>query len=173
MNGDDFSRPTIDLLAKRAAYTCSNPGCGARTIGPSRSDPTKTVSVGVAAHITASRLKGARHDQSLSSEARRSAENGIWLCQSCSRKIDVNDGADYSVDTLKEWKANHEQEVADAIGRGARVEHYELDGFIEARGIGNVIAADLRAPTRIRPGTHASASGIGNITGVRIGGKNE
>src|SRR5215208_7214673 len=109
MNGDDFTRPTIELLAKRSAYTCSR--CRAKTIGPSKSDATKTISVGVAAHITASRPKGPRHNPSLTPKERKSAANGIWLCQTCSRMIDANGGTDYSVDTLRKWKDEHEQEV--------------------------------------------------------------
>lgn len=49
---DDFSKPTVDLLAKRAGYLCSNPECGIFTVGAA---PTadKSIIVGVAAHITA------------------------------------------------------------------------------------------------------------------------
>jgi hypothetical protein len=173
MNGDDFSRPTADLLAKRAGHTCSNPNCRAKTIGPSLADPNKSANVGVAAHITASRLGGARYETGLTSEQRRDAANGIWLCQTCSRLIDVNDGVDYPVDVLRKWKAEHEASIASTLGKAVREKYHELGGKVEASGIGNITGADIRKPTRIQPGTHISASGIGNITGVRIGGKDE
>jgi len=36
--------------------------------------------------------------------------------------------------------------------------------------VGKVTGADIRSPTKIAPGTRASAEGIGEITAVRIGG---
>ena len=49
---DDFPLPTKELLAERVAYRCSNPECRQVTSGPQK-DPTKSVNIGVAAHITA------------------------------------------------------------------------------------------------------------------------
>lgn len=168
MGVDGFPKPTIDALAKRANHTCSNPACRARTSGPSTTDSGKAVNVGVAAHITADAAGGPRYDATLTSDQRRGADNGIWLCQTCSRLIDVNDGADYPVDTLKQWKADHEAEIARSIGKA---EQYELAGKVKASGVGIVTGAQIQRPTRIAPGTHVSASGVGQVTGVKIGGK--
>lgn len=55
---DDFSTKTIELLAKRVGYLCSNPLHRAPTIGPGHHDE-KTMNVGVAAHITAASSSGA------------------------------------------------------------------------------------------------------------------
>jgi hypothetical protein len=52
MARDDFTKETIETLAKRVGSRCSNPGCRAWTNGP-HSDPSKALNVGVAAHITA------------------------------------------------------------------------------------------------------------------------
>lgn len=98
---DDFTRPTIELLAKRAGYRCSNPDCRRPTSGPDGSD--RAVSLGVAAHITAAAEGGERYDGSLSSVERRAYDNGIWLCQQCSRHIDV-DVASHPIETLLGWK---------------------------------------------------------------------
>lgn len=44
----------------------------------------------------------------MSTEERKSAENGIWLCQSCSKLID-DDIIRYNVDLLYIWKENAER----------------------------------------------------------------
>jgi hypothetical protein len=166
MGEDAFSKATTEILAKRAAYQCSNPDCQAKTIGPSDADSAKAINVGVASHITANSAGGPRYDSSLTSEQRRHPDNGIWLCQTCSRLVDTNGGADHPVDLLRRWKAEHETNVARSIGKR---EQSELAGTIEAEGIGEIIAADLRRPTRMAPGTHVRASGTGKIAGVRTG----
>lgn len=75
---DDFPEDVKRTLAGRAAQICSNPDCQTITSGP-QDDPTKALNIGVAAHITAASPGGARYDDSLTSEQRRSALNGIWL----------------------------------------------------------------------------------------------
>lgn len=170
MSQDPFTATTAELLAKRAAFHCSRPGCGAPTIGPSETEPDKSRSVGVAAHITASSPKGPRYDAALTSEQRRHADNGIWLCQTCSRLIDTNEGKDFPEKMLREWKAEHEAANMSSIGKPKKDELHELAGKIQARGVGEVIGADIRRPTRIQPGTEIEATGIGRVIGVKIGG---
>ena len=104
---DDFPAVTKDLLAKRVGYRCSNPSCRQPTSGP-HDDPTKTVNVGVAAHITAASPGGPRYDASLSATQRRSAENGIWLCQKCAKLVD-NDPERYTLEELLRWKREAEE----------------------------------------------------------------
>lgn len=98
---DDFRAPVIRTIAQRAGYRCSNQTCLRPTIGPDGAD--KSASIGVAAHITAAAEGGPRYDPSLTPEERGAAENGIWLCQTCSRLVDV-DVAGHPVNQLKEWK---------------------------------------------------------------------
>jgi hypothetical protein len=167
--GDPFSQRIAAVLAKRAGYICSI--CGAGTVGPSETNPAKAKSVGVAAHITASRPGGPRYDARLSSEQRRSPENGIWLCQTCSRLIDANGGKDHPAEMLLKRKSKHESEISRSLGKAKGEDYSELAGRIDATGIGDVTGANIQAPTRIKPGTYVSASGIGRVTGVRIGGK--
>jgi len=107
---DDFFLKTKELLAKRVANRCSNPGCRQITSGP-HEDQTKVVNIGVAAHITAASADGPRFDPSLTSNERRSVENGIWLCQSCAKLVD-NDPIHYSADVLRKWKVLAEESVA-------------------------------------------------------------
>jgi hypothetical protein len=106
---DDFTSKDKETMAKRVGYHCSNPTCQKLTIGPNR-ESSKTVNIGVAAHITAAASGGPRYDLSLSPEQRSSLDNGIWLCQSCSKLID-SDPDYYRVITLKEWKANAENKA--------------------------------------------------------------
>ena len=100
-NRDDFRAPVIRTIAQRAGYRCSNQTCLRPTIGPDGADDS--ASIGVAAHITAAAEGGPRYDPTLTPEERAAAENGIWLCQTCSRLVDV-DVTSHSIDQLREWK---------------------------------------------------------------------
>jgi hypothetical protein len=100
-NRDDFRAPVIRTIAQRAGYRCSNQICLRPTIGPDGADDS--ASIGVAAHITAAAEGGPRYDQTLTPDERAAAENGIWLCQTCSRLVDV-DVTSHSIDQLREWK---------------------------------------------------------------------
>ncbi len=107
---DDFSFQTKELLAKRVGHRCSNPGCRQSTSGP-RSEPDKSINVGVASHISAAAPAGPRYDDSLTPDQRRAPENGIWLCQNCAKMVD-NDSTRYTVDVLRQWN-----DKAEAIAR--------------------------------------------------------
>lgn len=87
----------------------------ADTMGP-ETDPSSSVNVGVAAHITAASTGGPRYDPSLSNKERASASNGIWLCQNCAKLID-SDVAAYSAQLLTEWKARAEQDARARLGK--------------------------------------------------------
>jgi len=127
---DDFPKPVRDLLARRVGFRCSNPNCRVLTAGPGDS-VDGTVDVGVAAHITAAAKGGKRFDPHLTKEERRSAENGIWLCQIHAKLVD-NAPERFTVELLREWKRLSEQ--------AARLEIEELDKGLPARQ-----AADIEA----------------------------
>lgn len=110
---DDFTLGTRDTLAKRVGYRCSNPNCRLLTSGPQK-DPSKTVNVGIAAHITAASQKGPRYDENITSEQRQDISNGIWLCQNCAKLVD-NDSARFSSETLRSWKTKAESAALDEI----------------------------------------------------------
>jgi len=111
---DDFDARTKETLARRVGYRCSNPDCRKLTSGP-QEDPTKAVSIGVAAHITAASEGGPRYALSLSPEERRSVENGLWLCQNCAKLID-SDVQRYTPELLRKWKRQAEQRAQNEIG---------------------------------------------------------
>jgi hypothetical protein len=110
-NRDDFKKTVVDALAKRAAYHCSNPDCVRLTLEPSVANTDCYIYTGQASHITAASTGGPRYDSYLSSDQRQSADNGIFLCSECGVKIDKNDGVDFSVEKLREWKSQHEELV--------------------------------------------------------------
>lgn len=127
---DDFLKPVRELLARRVGYRCSNPNCRVLTAGPGDNEKG-TVDIGVAAHITAAAKGGKRFDPNLTNEERRSAENGIWLCQIHAKLVD--DAPErFTVELLREWKRISEQ--------AARLEIEELDKGLPARH-----AADIEA----------------------------
>jgi hypothetical protein len=104
---DEFDGKTKEILARRVGYRCSNPNCRKLTSGP-QTDPAKAVNIGVAAHIKAASRGGPRYDARLSSEERKSIDNGIWLCQNCAKLVD-NDEQRYTTDLLIDWKKLSEQ----------------------------------------------------------------
>jgi hypothetical protein len=122
MPRDDFSKPLRDALAKRVGMHCSNPSCKAATIGP-HTDTSKSISVGVAAHITGASPGGPRYDSKMSSEERSSINNAIWLCQNCAKLIDT-DYAAFSISTLYRWKIAAETEALRNIGGTQSLDYF-------------------------------------------------
>lgn len=105
MTRDNFPTPIKTALAKRAGFRCSYPGCQAVTIGPSDESDAATANTGEAAHINSASggRRARRHDPLLSSEQRKSIENGIWCCNIHAELIDT-DEITYTVELLKSWR---------------------------------------------------------------------
>lgn len=104
---DDFKAKTIDIMAKRVGYRCSNPNCRKLTCG-ANDDPENYSNIGVAAHICAAAPGRKRYDANMPHAERKDMHNGIWLCQSCSKLIDSDD-LRYTVDLLHRWKRLSEE----------------------------------------------------------------
>ena len=119
---EDFSVAAKEALAKRVGYRCSNPSCGAETVGP-HSDAMRFSNLGVASHITAASPGGPRFDASLTTDQRVSIDNGVWLCQSCAKLID-SDVARYSAQMLAQWKVDAEAKALRAISGQAPLEFF-------------------------------------------------
>ena len=139
---DDFSLKTKELLAKRVANRCSNPGCRQLTSGP-QEDPTKAVNIGVAAHITAASTDGPRFDPSLTPDQRRSVKNGIWLCQSCAKLVD-NDPIRYGADGLRQWKVQAEKSAAQELEYRRSIDIDSDQIFVEMERIIPDLLAEMR-----------------------------
>ena len=99
----DFTESTKRFLRENVANLCSNPDCRVLTMA-SQIDGCSSSNVGVAAHICAAAPGGPRYKLEQSEEDRRHYDNGIWLCTTCSRLIDVDDGS-YPEALLRDWKA--------------------------------------------------------------------
>lgn len=112
-NRDDFSKKVKEEMAYRVACRCSNPKCRKITFGPKES-VEGYVNIGVAAHICAAAPGGKRYDPNMSKEERSSIENGIWLCQSCSKLID-SDERKYTVEILRKWKYDAEKDTHEEL----------------------------------------------------------
>ena len=93
----------------RAGYLCSDPACRRPTIGAT-SDGESEINLGVAAHICAASPEGPRYDEEMTRTERRSAANGIWMCQLHGKSIDSKDPK-YTVDLLREWKHTAQREA--------------------------------------------------------------
>jgi len=139
---DDFPIAVKELLAKRVAYHCSNPGCRHVTSGP-QEDPTRVVNIGVAAHITAASPDGPRFDPSLTAEQRSSAQNGIWLCQSCGKLVD-NDKLRYTVAVLRDWKIAAEAAATRDLERPRTGGNGDRDLFIKIERLMPDLLAEMR-----------------------------
>ena len=113
MSRDDFPASLKNTLSRRVANTCSNPHCRANTSGP-HVDPTRSVNIGVACHITAAATGGPRFDRELPASDRRSIENAVWLCQSCAKLID-SDVPRFTVSILRRWKIAAEAQALRAL----------------------------------------------------------
>lgn len=152
---DDFTQPTLRLLAQRAGYICAYPGCRQLTIGPSDDRKSGLTMVGVGAHITAASREGPRYDGNLTAEERASEENGIWMCQLHGKQID--DNADrHTAEDLKRWKSQHHEWVYARIASADSL----LKHGITSIAIENV--GPFRQRTSISLGRHNVVFGSNN-----------
>src|SRR6185437_14378176 len=113
---DDFPAPVRRTLALRAAHFCSNPDCLRLTTGP-HSNPAKALVTGHAAHIHAASPLGPRYNPKQTTEQRKAARNGIWLCRECGQIVDGDTSA-HTAPQLRRWKRDHEALVATIRTRG-------------------------------------------------------
>lgn len=107
---DNFSEAVRRILAERAAYLCSYPGCRELTVMPS-SDPEKAIRTGRAAHIHAASAKGPRFDPTQTPEQRANIQNAIHLCSRHADVVDRDEPA-HTASMLRQWKLDHEAWVA-------------------------------------------------------------
>ena len=112
-NRDDFSQPTRKVLERQARGHCSNPKCRRLTSGAT-SDGKDEIRIGVASHIEAAAEGGPRYRAEMTSEERKSPDNGIWLCQVCGKAVDSKD-ARFTVEELRGWKRRSNEDSWRAV----------------------------------------------------------
>ena len=106
------SYPEKMIVAFRSGDRCAFPGCGRPlTVDGNLSD---TAIVGEAAHIAGEKPGSARYDDSMTDEQRNHYDNLIYLCRDHHVQIDKQH-LDYSIDDLRQMKANHEQRMQEAM----------------------------------------------------------
>lgn len=128
-NRDDFSTKTKQVLALRAAYTCSFRGCPRTTSGPSEEAPDAVSMTGKAAHIHAAAPGGSRYLASMTPDERKDISNGIWLCSHHADLID-DDEVTYTADELRGMKREHE----------ANCERHHREGVQRGQSVNELIA---------------------------------
>lgn len=121
----DFTARTVDLIAKRAAFICSNPDCRVTTIGPNFISE-KTTMIGEAAHIFGARPDSARYDNTMSDVARAEITNAIWLCRNCHRRVDRDEAA-FTADLLFAWREDHDRFIDAKLGHRSDALRLELE----------------------------------------------
>ncbi len=147
-NRDDFTASIKRSLAERVGSLCSNPECQAPTSGPQITN-SKSVNVGVAAHITVAASGGPRYDPSLSPEERAAITNGVWLCQNCAILVD-NDPHRYSADILRKWKESAEHKALNNVGKSLPktdkrqeiIDKWVSTAYVEKAGIVDKVQKD-------------------------------
>lgn len=123
----DFNQKTIDTLAKRAAFICSNPDCRVSTVGPN-SDPKKSTVIGEAAHIFGARPKSKRYRSKMTDVARAEITNAIWLCRNCHKLIDTDENK-YSNEILFSWREEHEKYTQCELGSASERIQFEQENL--------------------------------------------
>lgn len=101
-NRDEFSPATKRAIERQARGHCSNPMCRRLTSGAT-SDGAGEINIGEAAHICAAAPGGPRYDGNMTSDERRGADNGIWLCDVHARAVNSKNSK-FTVEELQEWK---------------------------------------------------------------------
>lgn len=117
MTRDDFDEKIKETARRRVNGICSNPSCKNQTQGPSVKDSNKVQYIGVVSHICAASERGPRYNPDQTSEERKSINNAIFLCSTCSVMVDKNKGADYPESILKNWKEQSEKEALDSFNK--------------------------------------------------------
>lgn len=107
-NRDDFTTKTRHKIGRQSSWLCSDPSCRRSTVG-SDSEGEGEIDLGVAAHICAAAPGGPRFDPEMKAEERKSASNGIWLCQNHAKLVVTKDPM-FTVELLREWKAQAQQD---------------------------------------------------------------
>ena len=135
----DFSSKTVETLARRAAFLCSNPDCQKSTVGPN-SEPSKSLMIGEAAHIQGARPDSKRYLPEMNDHSRAEITNGIWLCRNCHKLVD-SDENQYPAELLFKWRENQENYAASTLGKRADALRIQItrDAIANFEGLPSIV----------------------------------
>ena len=104
-----------EIIAGRAGYRCSYPGCNKILVGPGRNSD-EFVTIAECSHIFSASPNGPRGQGGLSKDQLKRPENGICLCNNHHKIIDSKKGNKYSSALLIGFKTRHESLVSAELG---------------------------------------------------------
>lgn len=112
----EFSPATKEIIAKRAGYRCSFPGCHKVLVGPGVYND-EYITIGECAHIFSAVKKGPRSDGGLTESNLKRSENGIFLCRNHHKIVDSKSKDNrYASELLIRYKNRHEFIISSEIG---------------------------------------------------------
>lgn len=107
MARDEFSTGTKRRLGEAVGFNCVRPGCGKPTTAYDQNSG-RVIHISVSAHDSAASLGGPRYCDNMSTEQRKAADNGAWLCPTCARLVDV-DQSRFPLGTISDWQRRAEE----------------------------------------------------------------
>ena len=112
----EFDDKIKEIIARRAGFKCSFPGCNKTLIGPGVEN-NESITIGECAHIFSAVPKGPRTDGGLSEDELKRPENGIYICRNHHKIIDrkAKDNK-YTSDLLTRYKNRHEFLISAELG---------------------------------------------------------
>lgn len=114
-----FSTDTENIIANRASFLCSSPGCFCLTRGPIPGAPNEYFNIGRASYIHGPKYGYPRYTPAYPKEKIFTAENGIWFCYYHWSYITADEGKTYNATMLNDWKQHHENILKKWVeGRG-------------------------------------------------------
>jgi hypothetical protein len=131
--GRRIPRDTVLRLVAASAGHCASPFCGTGFLWHELSNGS-AVRLGEVAHIVAASVGGPRGDAEAPESDLVAYENLVLLCPTCHQVVD---GApeEYPVETLRQWKVNHEARISELLGVGRHETregaHAQLLGLLE------------------------------------------
>jgi hypothetical protein len=112
----NFDNRILEIIARRAGYRCSFPGCSKTLVGPG-TKYDESVAIGECAHIFSAVPTGPRTSGGLTDDELNRPENGIYLCRNHHRIVDIKSKDNkYTSDLLTRYKNRHEFLISAELG---------------------------------------------------------
>jgi len=112
----EFDEKIKDIIARRAGFKCSFPGCNKTLVGPGVNNDD-SITIGECAHIFSAVPKGPRTDGGLTEKELKRPENGIYLCTNHHKIVDRKSKDNkYTSDLLTRYKNRHEFLISAEMG---------------------------------------------------------